>query len=277
MDFLDSYKTNMKRCTYLCLDEADRMLDMGFEKDIKKIVAQIKHPKRQTLMFSATWPKEIQKLAASFCQNNTVHIKIGETDSKNMVKGLTVNTDITQEVQVINDRRYKFDAMKKLMAKITDNNKVMKKIIIFCLRKCDVDNLEGLMLNDVDFNTNFNAEAWGIHGDKLQYERDTVYNRFKTPTGDFAITKNGKKIPACNILIATDVASRGLDVKDIDCVINYDMPMALEDYVHRIGRCGRAGVKGTAYSFFSGEKDSGLANDLCRLLEKAGKEIPEDL
>jgi ATP-dependent RNA helicase DDX5/DBP2 len=163
------------------------------------------------------------------------------------------------------------------MAKITDNNKVMKKIIIFCLRKCDVDNLEGLMLNDFDFNGNFNAEAWGMHGDKLQYERDTIYNRFKEPTGKFTITKNGNKVPASNILIATDVASRGLDVKDIDCVINYDMPMALEDYVHRIGRCGRAGAKGTAYSFFSGEKDSGLANDLCRLLEKAGKEIPEDL
>lgn len=105
MDFLDSHKTNMRRCTYLTLDEADRMLDMGFERDIKKIIAQIKHPKRQTLMYSATWPKEIRKLAESFCVNNTVHIKIGENDSANMVKGLTVNQDITQEVQVINDRR----------------------------------------------------------------------------------------------------------------------------------------------------------------------------
>ena len=163
------------------------------------------------------------------------------------------------------------------MKKITDDNKVMKKIIIFCLRKCDVDNLEGLMLNDWEFNSNFYAEAWGIHGDKLQFERDQVYKRFKTPTKDFTINKAGKTHKACNILIATDVASRGLDVKDIDVVINYDMPMALEDYVHRIGRTGRAGAKGVAYSFFSAEKDGGLASDLCKLLAKAGKEIPAEL
>ena len=94
MDFLNQRTTNLNRVSYLCLDEADRMLDMGFEKDIKKIIAMIYCTPRQTLMFSATWPKDIQKLAHSFCQNNTVHIKIGETDSANMVKGLTVNSDI---------------------------------------------------------------------------------------------------------------------------------------------------------------------------------------
>lgn len=108
---------------------------------------------------------------------------------------------------------------------MTDNNKVMKKIIIFCLRKCDVDQLERELLNDMDFNSKFNAEAWGIHGDKLQYERDTVYKRFKTPTKDFKTKKAGQSFSASNILIATDVASRGLDVKDIDVVINYDMPL----------------------------------------------------
>jgi len=81
-------------------------------------------------------------------------------------------------------------------------------------------------------------------------------------------------VDGCNILIATDVASRGLDVKDIDVVINYEMPKVLEDYTHRIGRTGRAGAKGIAYSFFSVDKDAGLANDLCKLLEKGGKEIP---
>ena len=82
---------------------------------------------------------------------------------------------------------------------------------------------------------------------------------------------------ACNILIATDVASRGLDVKDIDVVINYDMPLQLEEYVHRIGRTGRAGEKGVAYSFFNGDTDASLAKDLCNLLEKSGKAVPPEL
>ena len=84
-------------------------------------------------------------------------------------------------------------------------------------------------------------------------------------------------MPACNCLIATDVASRGLDVKDIDVVINYDMPLQLEEYVHRIGRTGRAGEKGVAYSFFNGETDASLAKDLCNLLVKSGMEVPNEL
>ena len=82
MDYLDSNKTNLRKCTFVCLDEADRMLDMGFEKDIRKIIGKVtSQMTRQTLMFSATWPKEIQKIAAEFCNKNPVHIKIGETDS----------------------------------------------------------------------------------------------------------------------------------------------------------------------------------------------------
>jgi len=99
MDYLDSAKTNLRKCTFVCLDEADRMLDMGFEKDIRKIIGKVTNGMtRQTLMFSATWPKEIRKIASEFCTRNPVHIKIGETDSNNTVKGLTVNTDITQEI-----------------------------------------------------------------------------------------------------------------------------------------------------------------------------------
>ena len=118
-------------------------------------------------MFSATWPKEIQRIASTFCTRNVVHIKIGETDMANTVKGLTVNTDITQEVQVVPNKQAKFNAFKTLMTRITENNKVMKKIIIFCLRKCDVDQVERLMLNDWQLQGAVNQEAWGIHGDKL--------------------------------------------------------------------------------------------------------------
>ena len=118
-------------------------------------------------MFSATWPKEIQRIASTFCTKNVVHIKIGEDENTCTVKGLTVNADIRQEVWVVKDKMAKFGALKTLMTKITENNKVMKKIIIFCLRKCDVDQVENLMLNDWDLKAAVNQEAWGIHGDKL--------------------------------------------------------------------------------------------------------------
>ena len=97
MDYLDGGQTNMNRCSFLCLDEADRMLDMGFVRDIKKIIGFIQSPKRETLMFSATWPKEIQQIATTYCTKNTVHIKIGDLEAAT-VQGLTVNSDITQEV-----------------------------------------------------------------------------------------------------------------------------------------------------------------------------------
>jgi superfamily II DNA/RNA helicase len=102
-------------------------------------------------------------------------------------------------------------------------------------------------------------------------------DRFKIPTKDFKITKNGKQVQGCNILIATDVASRGLDVKDVDVVINYEMPLTFDDYVHRIGRTGRAGSKGIAYSLFEGEAEGFLCHDLCDFLAKAGQDVPSEL
>ena len=146
----------------------------------------------------------------------------------------------------------------------------MKKILIFCLYKANVDRLETLMLNDRELNASVNAEAWGIHGNKAQAQRDQVYTRFKIPTKDYKISKGGKQVNACNIMIATDVASRGLDVKDVDVVINYEMPLTFDDYVHRIGRTGRAGNKGESYSFLHPDSEGFLVHDLMNFLQKAG-------
>jgi ATP-dependent RNA helicase DDX5/DBP2 len=122
------------------------------------------------------------------------------------------------------------------------------------------------MNRDGNIKSDVLLEARGIHGDKMQFERDKIFQTFKMPMHEFFDRRGDTKVFKTNILIATDVASRGLDVKDISVVINYDMPNSIEDYVHRIGRTGRAGAKGVAHSFVTGSNDMSLVNDLCKIL-----------
>merc|ERR550514_483078 len=185
IDFLEGDRTNLKRVTYLVLDEADRMLDMGFEPQVRKICSQIR-PDRQTLMWSATWPKEVQKLARDICRESPVHINIGSGE-------LRANHNIRQYVEVCTD----FDKHRRLQALV---EKVMdgSRILIFSATKRDADTLTKEMRLD-------GWPALCIHGDKKQEERDWVMKEFK----------EGKS----PILVATDVASRGIDVKDIKYVI----------------------------------------------------------
>uniref|UniRef100_A0A8C5DX54 RNA helicase n=1 Tax=Gouania willdenowi TaxID=441366 RepID=A0A8C5DX54_GOUWI len=177
IDFLESGKTNLRRCTYLVLDEADRMLDMGFEPQIRKIVDQIR-PDRQTLMWSATWPKEVRQLAEDFLKEY-VQINVGALQ-------LSANHNILQIVDVCNDGE-KEDKLIRLLEEIMSEKE--NKTIIFCETKKRCDDLTRRMRRD-------GWPAMGIHGDKSQQERDWVLNEFKYG-----------KAP---ILIATDVASRGL-------------------------------------------------------------------
>jgi ATP-dependent RNA helicase DDX5/DBP2 len=107
---LESGDTNLKRVTYLVLDEADRMLDMGFEKDLERIISKVTHPDRQTLMFSATWPKEVQSLAREFCSMAPVQVRIGKEEALE-AGGLTVNKDITQEIKIMNDNYQKYEEL----------------------------------------------------------------------------------------------------------------------------------------------------------------------
>merc|ERR1719217_143655 len=220
IDFLEAGDTNCKRVTYLVLDEADRMLDMGFEPQMRKITSQCR-PDRQTLMWSATWPREVQKLARDLCKEAPVHVNIGSTDMR------TAHT-IRQYVEVVNEAD-KRGRLKRLLEKVMDGS----KILIFAQTKRDGDELTREMRLD-------GWPALCIHGDKKQEEREWVLKEFK----------EGKS----PILVATDVASRGLDVKDIKYVINYDFPNGIEDYVHRIGRTGRAGATGSSYTFFTQDK-----------------------
>jgi ATP-dependent RNA helicase DDX5/DBP2 len=243
IDFIESGTTNLRRVTYLVLDEADRMLDMGFEPQVRKIVGDIR-PDRQTLMWSATWPKEIQSLARDLCKEEPVHINIGSTE-------LTASHNIKQTVEVVREYE-KMKKLGKLLEKIMDGR---AKILIFTATKKGCD----------DLTRELRLDGWPalcIHGDKSQQERDWVLQEFRD-----------SKSP---IMIATDVASRGLDVKDIVYVINYDLPNQIEDYVHRIGRTGRAGAKGHSYTFFTEDK-ARLAKDLIAILREADQHIPDEL
>uniref|UniRef100_A0A3P9LWV5 RNA helicase n=1 Tax=Oryzias latipes TaxID=8090 RepID=A0A3P9LWV5_ORYLA len=239
IDFLESGKTNLRRCTYLVLDEADRMLDMGFEPQIRKIVDQIR-PDRQTLMWSATWPKEVRQLAEDFLKEY-VQINIGALE-------LSANHNILQIVDVCMESE-KDQKLIQLMEEIMAEKE--NKTIIFVETKKRCDDLTRRMRRD-------GWPAMCIHGDKSQPERDWVLSEFRSG-----------KAP---VLIATDVASRGLDVEDVKFVINYDYPNSSEDYIHRIGRTARSTNKGTAYTFFT-PGNVRQARELVRVLEEARQAI----
>jgi len=238
LDFLENGQTNMNRCTYLVLDEADRMLDMGFEPQIRKIIQMIR-PDRQTLMWSATWPREVQQLANDF-QKDVVMINIGSMD-------LSANHNILQIVDVCQQ----YEKEKKLEDLLSEMKDHMCKTLIFAGTKKQVDGLTWKL-------SKAGYKCYGMHGDKGQSERDWVLQQFK----------NGQH----PILVATDVAARGLDVDDIKFVINYDFPNNSEDYVHRIGRTGRRGNTGTSYTFFT-PNDSGQARKLMDILKEAKQQV----
>jgi len=242
LDFLEHNDTNLRRVTYLVLDEADRMLDMGFEPQIRGIVGQVR-PDRQTLMWSATWPDEVKTLARDFLKKH-IQVTIGNLK-------LSANHDVKQIVDVCGP----YDKDRKILGHLKEFMTDSAKVLIFTATKRMADEL----------TANLRRDGWpalAIHGDKEQGERDWVLQQFK----------QGKN----PIMIATDVASRGIHVDGLSLVINYDFPNNVEDYVHRIGRTGRAGNTGTAITYFT-QKDSRKARDLIEIMEEAGQEVPAAL
>lgn len=244
IDMLELGITNLRRVTYLVLDEADRMLDMGFEDQIRKILSQIR-PDRQTLMWSATWPKEVQRLAHDYL-NDQIQVRIGSLE-------LSASHNIKQIVEVVEE----YDKRSKLFEKLHEltNGDSTLRTIIFTSKKRTADNVTRNLRQE-------GFPAMAIHGDKAQNERDYVLRSFREGTSP--------------IMVATDVAARGIDVKGVSLVINFDYPTNSEDYVHRIGRTGRAGQSGTAYTMFT-EDDKKQTRDLVQVLTESKQEVPPQL
>jgi len=243
IDHLEQGNTNLRRVTYLVMDEADRMLDMGFEPQLRKICSQIR-PDRQVLMWSATWPREVQRLAQDYLKEY-YQVTVGSLD-------LAGNKDVTQVIDVCTDGAKYDNLITCLKKNLTDQDRVL--VFVETKKGCD-------MLTNSLRKDSFQARA--MHGDKSQEERDWVLREFKSRQS--------------TLLVATDVAARGLDVDDIRMVVNFDMPNDMESYIHRIGRTGRAGKKGTAVSFFVPEKNSRLSKELVEILSRTNQNIPEQL
>ncbi|SOV16919.1 DNA helicase 60 [Plasmodium sp. gorilla clade G2] len=247
LDFLENGIINLLKCIYVVIDEADRLLDMGFEKQLRKIMTQV-NKNKQLLFLTATWPEQVRKLAYDFCSYDPVKIQIGKNE-------LTANKNIEQNVIISSS----IDMKKKLLDWLKENYE-NNKILIFCDTKRNCDNL----CKELRYHQ---YNALSIHGDKQQRERDRILNNYKTDR--------------CNILVATDVASRGLDIKNISVVINYDIPNTIEDYIHRIGRTGRAGKKGKSILFFSYDyyipQKLKFAKELIKLLNKTNQTVPAQL
>jgi ATP-dependent RNA helicase DDX5/DBP2 len=246
-DFLEGGQIRLDGVMKLVLDEADRMLDMGFEPQIRKILERLPR-KRHTLFFTATWPPEVRKLASEILYQ-PFKVMIGNRD---VLKG---NQDVIQLVRMV-DGFQKDRAMMDLLQEAGLTNPTSAgKALVFANTKRGCDQLiQQLYRSGVSCNS--------IHGDKDQVQRDDALNSLKS----------GR----IRVLVATDVAARGLDIKGIGMVVNYDPANNTEDYVHRIGRTGRAGAKGFAVTFMS-RQDAGKARGIMEVMQRTNQEIPREL
>ncbi|CAM8885354.1 unnamed protein product [Rhodiola kirilowii] len=243
-DLMEMGLCSLAEVSFVVLDEADRMLDMGFEQEVRSILSQTSSV-RQMVMFSATWPLAVHQLAQEFMDPNPVKVVVGSED-------LAANHDVMQIVEVIDDRA-RDQRLHSLLEKYHTSQK--NRVLVFVLYKKEAARVENMLQKR-------GWKAVSIHGDKSQEARTKALSLFKEGT--------------CPLMIATDVAARGLDIPDVEVVINYSFPLTTEDYVHRIGRTGRAGKKGVAHTFFM-QENKGLAGELVNVLREAKQIVPESL
>uniref|UniRef100_A0A452GTX4 RNA helicase n=1 Tax=Gopherus agassizii TaxID=38772 RepID=A0A452GTX4_9SAUR len=256
VDMMERGKIGLDFCKYLVLDEADRMLDMGFEPQIRRIVEQDTMPPkgvRHTMMFSATFPKEIQMLARDFL-DEYIFLAVGRVGS--------TSENITQKVVWVEEsdkRSFLLDLLnatgKDCLGEFQHSSNGSGKdslTLVFVETKKGADSLE-------DFLYHEGYACTSIHGDRSQRDREEALHQFRSGRSP--------------ILVATAVAARGLDISNVKHVINFDLPSDIEEYVHRIGRTGRVGNLGLATSFFN-ERNINITKDLLDLLVEAKQEVP---
>jgi len=238
IDFLERGDLSLRDCEYFCLDEGDRMLDLGFDEDVKKVMNFFSPEKqRQTLLFSATMPQKFRDFARATLVKPVV---------VNVSRAGAANLDVIQEVEYVK-------AEARIVYLLECLQKTPPPVVVFSEKKQEVDDVhEYLLLKGVD--------AVAVHGGKDQHERNAAIASFKAGDND--------------VLVATDVAAKGLDFPDIKHVINFDMPQEIEQYVHRIGRTGRSGKTGVATTFINKNCDQTALLDLKLLLVEAKQRVP---
>eukprot|EP00397_Hematodinium_sp_SG-2012_P008021 GEMP01008075.1.p1 GENE.GEMP01008075.1~~GEMP01008075.1.p1 ORF type:complete len:569 (+),score=133.47 GEMP01008075.1:175-1881(+) len=251
LDYLEKGQVRLDNADYFVLDEADRMLDMGFEPQIRSIIRFLPPAdQRQNCLFSATWPKEVQQIARSLSSKPAIHIQVGTADS------LTANADITQHVIIVDTQSDKWTQLQKVLTEVTQKNNGRGSVLIFSNTKRGCADLA------YSIQRQCKCPASALHGDMDQRSRDYTLQRFK----------DGKDL----VMVATDVAQRGLDVRNVSAVVNWEAPSNPEDYVHRIGRTGRGGDRGEAYAFLFRDETK-MARHIMKLMQKSGQVIPQDL
>jgi len=239
VDFLGRGRMSMAQCGFVVLDEADRMLDMGFEPQIQQILDDFDMSEdRQMMMFSATFPREIQLLAQKYL-TDYVFLAVGRVGS--------TTESITQKLLYAGDQHAKVDSLMQLLPKCDGLT------LIFVATRRDADRIENFLRNE-----GVNAEA--IHGNRSQQERERALNSFRSGISP--------------ILVATDVAARGLDIPNVMWVINYDLPSSIDSYIHRIGRTGRCGNTGNAISLVTNRENKNVLRELQKILEESKQEQP---
>ena len=246
LDFETRGFINFSRVRFLVLDEADRMLDMGFQDDVDQIVRRPEMPEkrvRRTLMFSATFPRNVQEIAGEYL-NEYVFLAVGTVGA--------LSPNIKQYFIEVKGVQEKLNHLMELLQQCD----VDDRVLVFTESKKSADFLATYFISE-DFMVT------SIHGDRIQTQREEALEEFKS----------GRR----NILMATEVAGRGLDIPKVTHVINYDMPRKVEQFVHRVGRTGRIGNKGKATTFYNTERDGGIAEDLVSVLKGAGQDVPDFL
>ncbi|WCJ29049.1 ATP-dependent RNA helicase DBP3 [Euphorbia peplus] len=243
-DLIEMNVCHLSEVSFVVLDEADRMLDMGFRQEVRSILSNTCSA-RQMIMFSATWPIDVHNLAEEYMDANPIKVVVGSEDT-------AANHDVMQIVEVLEEH----SRDKRLLALLEKYHASQRnRVLVFALYQKEAERLEGML-------TKSGWKVVAIHGNKAQNHRTKALSLFK----------EGK----CPLMVATDVAARGLDVPDVEVVINYSFPLTTEDYVHRIGRTGRAGKKGVAHTFFTNQ-NKGLSGELVNILREAGQVVPADL
>lgn len=253
-DFLQNGDVSLECMSFLVFDEADRLLDMGFKVQLDEILSYA-DPSRpvQQMMWSATWPKSVEALACEYLSQDCYTIRAGTAGTD-----LQVNTSIKQHILFADRLEDRMEALISLIQNGTiDENTA--KMMLFVERQVDTEKAAYLLAKMLGIHA---RNVGIIHGGMQQRQRDYIMNSFK----DSRI----------RILVATDVASRGIDFPDVTCVVNFMAPKNIDSYCHRIGRTGRAGRTGDAFTFI-GYSDGSLAKDLVDYLKKCGMEVPQQL